>query len=90
MLSDQSNWRSSRETGEGAFLFLGGKMLKYSPQIGQAPPPKSSGTGIAVAVFGTLAALGGAALVAHASRSKPQPKLGRPRLVLKKPCGCGR
>jgi hypothetical protein len=64
-------------------------MLKYPQQIGQAPPQKSS-AGVAAAVFGSLVAIGGAAAIAYASRGKPQPKLGRSRVVLKKPCGCGR
>lgn len=68
-------------------MFSGFKMLKHPQQIGQAPPQKSN-TGIVAAVFGSLVAIGGAAAVAYASRSKPQPQLGRPRF--KKPCGCGR
>jgi hypothetical protein len=64
-------------------------MLKYPQQIGQ-PPVQKSNTGIAAAVFGSLVALGGAAAVAYASRSKPQPRLGRTPIARKKPCGCGR
>lgn len=66
-------------------------MLKHPSQIGQQPAPKPSNTGVVAAVFGGLLAVGGAAAVAYASRSRaPQPRLGRPRIVLKKPCGCGR
>lgn len=53
-------------------------------------PQKPSNAGIAAAVIGGLAALGGAVAIAAASRSKPQPRLGRPRALPKKPCGCGR
>ena len=57
-------------------------------QFGQ--PPSKSNAGVAAAVLGSLAAIGGAVAIAAASRGKPAPRLGRARAPLKKPCGCGR
>jgi len=56
--------------------------------LGQPPPPKKSNAGVAAAIFGGLAAVGGIAAAAYVSRGKPQPKMNGARV--KKPCGCGR
>jgi hypothetical protein len=55
------------------------------------PPPKSN-AGLAAAIFGGLAAVGGIAAAAYVSRPKPAagPKLSGARFTKKKPCGCGR
>ncbi len=60
-------------------------------QNGNNPP--SSNTGLAVALLGGLAAVGGiAAAVAASGSRKPSRGLSGARrpLKLKKPCGCGR
>jgi hypothetical protein len=61
------------------------------PQFRQPPAP-SKGVGLAAAILGGLAAIGGVTAAVVAGR-KPSRPMGRPPArppVTKKPCGCGR
>lgn len=64
------------------------EMLRHPSQLGQQTPPRRSNAGVAVAVIGGLAAVGGIAAAAFASSRKPA-KLGYVKPTIK-PCKCGR